>query len=464
VTVSLTYDAQLSRVRIGADSLGSAATAVVERSTDQIRWTTVRGGSAVAVTAGTMATLDDYEFAADVLNYYRVTYPAALSFVAAGTAAHGNNASVVPGLPAGLASGDRMYMLAAIRNSPTGVPTTPAGWTLLVDGANMRLFGKVAGGAEVAPTVSFTGGVANADTSAQIAAFRGAELNPSYLAQQLNVSGQDITTPSIVFPTGETLFDSVLLYFGWKQDDWTSVDTLTNAIEIGEPDTTTGDDQGIVWDYRITAFSFSAVASRTFTVTGGVAAISRGGVAAFEPTLATQSNSITPVLGGVWLKFISRPFLNTRVEPWGDIQWTRRSRNGVFEVVGRSTRVAVSDVRLSREGLLALMTLTVADYERLDLVLAGGDPVFLHAPADHPLPSMHVDVGDVQITSPVPGTHFFTLPLTQIAAPAPEVVGATSTFQTLLNNYATFADVLAAFATFQEILDEIAQPADIEVP
>lgn len=464
MTVTLTYDAQLSRVRITANSLGTATAAVVERSTDQIRWTTVRGGTAVPVTAGVMGTVDDYEFNADVLNYYRVTYPSALSFVAAGTAAHGNNASVVPGLPAGLASGDRMYMLAAIRNSPAGIPSTPAGWTLLVDGTNMRLFGKIAGGSESAPTVSFTGGVANADTTAQIAAFRGTELNPTYSAQQLNASAQDITTPSIVFPTGESLFDSVLLYFGWKQDDWTSVDTLANSVEIGEPDTVTGDDQGIVWDYRITAFSFTALATRTFTVTGGVSAISRGGAAVFEPTVSTQTNSITPVLGGVWLKFIARPFLNTMVAPWGDIQWTRRSRNGVFDVVGRSLRVSVSDLRSSREGPLQLKTDNVDDYERLDLVLAGGDPVFVHSPADHPLPSMYADIGDVQIVSPVPGTHFFTLPLTQVAAPAPEIVGATATYQTVINNYATYSDVLVAFATYGELLEEIAQPEDIEVP
>lgn len=465
MTVTLAYDTQLSRVRINADSLGDALTATVERSTDQIRWTTVRGGVDVTVTAGAISTVDDYEFAADVLNYYRVTYTAAMTFVAAGTVAHGVNASVAPSPPAGLQTGDTMYLLAAIRNSGAGTPNTPTGWAPLVDAGNMRVFTKTAGASEAAPTVSFTGGVANADTTAQIAAWRGVNPTPVGIPTTLlNGSGQNIDVPAITLPT--TLNGGLNLWVGWKQDDWTSVDVVSGGTEIGEPDTTTGDDQGVVWDYRILAktTSFVNLTARVFTVTGGVAAISRGATAVFQHALTTQTNSITPTLDGVWLKFIARPFLNTLVQPWGDIQWTRRSRSGVFDVVGRSTRVAVTDVRLSREGPLSVYTQTSADYERLDLVLAGGDPVFLHAPAGHPLPSMYVDVGDVQIDSPVPGTYFFTLPLTQVAAPAPEIVGATSTFQTLLSNYATFSDVLAGFATFQEILDEIAQPADIEVP
>lgn len=465
MTVTLSYDPQLSRVRVDATGLGDALTATVERSTDQIRWTTVRGGSNVAVTAGAIPTVDDFEFSADVLNYYRVSYTAAMSFVAAGTAAHGVNASVVPGLPAGLLQGDTMYLLAAIRNSGAGTPTTPSGWTPVVDAGNMRLFTKTAGASESAPTVAFTGGVANADTTAQIAAFRGVDPDPIGIpTTQLNGSGQNVDVPAITLPSA--LDGGLNLWIGWKADDWTSVDVVSGGTEIGEPDTTTGDDQGVVWDYRILAktTSFVNLTARVFTVTGGVAAISRGATAVFQHSLATQTNSITPMLDGVWLKFIARPFLNTLVEPWGDIRWTRRSRNGVFEVVGRSSRVSVADVRLSKEGTLQLKTLTVDDFERLDLVLAGGDPVFLHAPAGHPLPSMYVDVGDVQMDSPVPGTFFFTLPLTQVSAPAAEIVGATATYQTVINNYATYTAVLSAFATYGDLLEEIAQPADIEVP
>jgi hypothetical protein len=71
----LTYDLVLSRVRIDLAVVRAAAgvdgTGVVQRSTDQIQWSTVRGGGAAPVTAAAVP-LDDYEFAPDVTNYYRV--------------------------------------------------------------------------------------------------------------------------------------------------------------------------------------------------------------------------------------------------------------------------------------------------------------------------------------------------------------------------------------------------------
>jgi len=403
-----------------------------------------------------MATLDDYEFDAEVVNYYRVTYPDAMSYVAAGSASHANNASVSPGLPAGGAQGDLLLILAAIRNSGAGAPATPSGYTLLVDGSNVKLFGKIAGSSESAPTVTFTGGVANADTSAQMAALRGVALNPIGFATALNGSAQDITTPG--FDLVEAVSLAALIYFGWKQDDWTSVDVVTSGTEIGEPDTTTGDDQGIVWDYQLsTASTLTTVATRTFAVTGGAAAISRGGVAVFEPTQLTQSNTITPSLGGVaWIKSISRPFLNTAVEGFDTINVTRRPRHGVFDVVGRSYPVAVTDLRGSREFDLHVVARSETDRDRLDLVFASGDPVFLHVPPEWPIPSLYAVIDTVSDDRPVPGTHLFTLPMIQVAAPAADIVGATATYQTVVNNYATYTDVLAAFATYQDILDEIA--------
>lgn len=462
MAVTCTYNTDLSRVTITATGLGDAITASVERSTNQIRWATVRGGATVAVTAGVMDAVDDYEFNADVVNYYRVTYTAAMSFVAAGAAAHGNNASVAPGLPAGLTQGDNMYLLAAIRNSGTGVPTTPTGWSKLIDAGNMCLYGKTAGASESAPTVSFTGGVANADTSGQIAAFRGVNMTPVVAAAtQLNGSGQDIAVPAITL--ADPLAGGLNLWVGWKQDDWTSVDVVSGGTEIGEPDTTTGDDQGIVWDYRILPHSttFTNLSTRTFTVTGGGAAISRAGTAVFEHALTDQIGSVTPTLDGVWLKFIARPFLNTQVDAYGEVNVTRRARNAVFDVVGRTVPVAVTDVRAGREYPLSVTTLTSETHSRLDFAVLGGDPVFVHAPPGSPVPTMYAVIGDTSDDQPVPGTHLWTLPLTEVAAPAPEIVGATITWQGVVNAYATWQDVLDSQSTWADLLTLIGDPADI---
>lgn len=69
-----TYDATLSRVQLNASGLtGSPVTAIIDRSTDQLNWTTVRGASAVSIVAGaTTFPTDDYEFPPDVLIYYRL--------------------------------------------------------------------------------------------------------------------------------------------------------------------------------------------------------------------------------------------------------------------------------------------------------------------------------------------------------------------------------------------------------
>lgn len=464
MTVTLTYDTALSRVRVAATGLPTDAAVTVQRSTNQITWTTVRGGIDVAVSAGVMSPVDDYEFEPDVPNYYRVTYPAAMSFVNAGTAAHASNASVSPGVPAGIAAGDVLLMLAAIRNSGAGTPNTPAGWELLVNGSNMRLFGKVAGGAESAPTVTFAGGVANADTSAQIAAWRGIDLSPLTAAQQLNASGQDIACPALLLT--EAVDHAMVLHAGWKQDDWTSVGTVTDGIEIGEPDTTTGDDQGIVWDYRlITTFAFSAVAARTFPVTGGAAAISRGATAVFSTTYLSESDDITPTLDTVWLKNINRPFLNrpVAVTAWSDVE--RRARAGVFDIIGRTMPVAVTDLRSSRRYTLALLASTPDEADELDLCLASGDPILIHVPADCPIPGMYAVAGDVAVSRPnrLSNRRIVNLPLVECAAPAPEIVGATNTWAAVIATYATWADLIAANPTWQDVLDGIADPGDVVV-
>jgi hypothetical protein len=466
MSVTLIYDTTLSRVQIAATGLGDAVTAVVERSTNQITWTTVRGGVDVPVTAGVMATVDDYEFAPDTLNYYRATYTAAMSFVAAGTVAHGNNASVVPGLPAGLAAGDAMFLLAAIRNSGTGVPNTPAGWTKLADAGNMCLFGKPAGASESAPTVSFAGGVANADTSAQIAAFRGVDMTPFGVPTvQLNGSAQDIVAPAITLPSN--LAGGLNLWAGWKQDDWTSVAVVSGGTEIDEPDTITGDDQGIVWDYRILAHAtvFSNLTARTFAVTGGASAISRAATLVFQHALTNQSNSITPALGGVWLKNLSRPFLNrpVTVTEFSDIE--RPARNGIFPIIGRTYPIARTDLRLGRAWTVEIKAETVAESDELDLCLAAGDPVLVHVPADSDVPGGYVVIGDVTIgkKSRTSGRRYLTLPMTEVAAPGPDVVGATNTWASVIATYATWADEIADNSTWQDVVNGIAAPGDVIV-
>lgn len=275
----------------------------------------------VATTSGPLWTTDNAE---DGFDWYvggeRVTVTdvaaSTITYGAVGTVSHGNNASVTPGLPASLAQGNLMVMVAAIRNSGAGVPDTPSGWTrwpVFQSTDNVQVFAKIAGASESGPTVTFTGGVANADTTAQIIRLAGkwhdAEFALLSKASCLNDSAQNITYPGLSKPKAD---DCLILYVGWKQDDWTSV--ASPGTEIAEPDTTTGDDQGIVWAYQIQT-SRTAIPSNVFTVTGGASAISRGAVMAIRCDY--QTATVTRSVNGV----IKSHSAGAEVRLWTPMRW-----------------------------------------------------------------------------------------------------------------------------------------------
>lgn len=466
--LALTYSSALSSVVLSATSLGSAAdVALFEHSTDQISWAVVRGGGAVPIVAGS-ASVSHYEFVPGVLNYYRcsavdTTSP---SYVAAGVAATANNASVAPALPAGYAEGDLLVVFAAIRNSGAGSVVTPSGWSVLLRVDNIALFGKRAGsGVESAPTVAVTGGVVNADVIAQMAAFRNAELTPAATSYQLNPSGQNITYPGL--PAVDATW-ALALILGWKQDDWTSVATATGATaEIGEPDITTGDDTGIVWNYQLMDTTPVAVAPGAFVVTGGASAISYGATVALRRAdyVTRTTATTTPPMTEVWLKFPGQPYLNRSVTLTGWTETSRASRVGVFPIVGRRDPVAAPDLHSPRTITVTLFADTEAEVAAIDLVLSTGNVMLLHIPPTCALKSMYASIGTYTYVKPASRSHkaTFTIPLTEVAAPDLSIIGYTVTWATLITRYASWTDVVAANANWSAVLALTGSPADILV-
>jgi hypothetical protein len=209
------------------------------------------------------------------------------TFVGVGTGVTGNNASLQPPLPASLVADDSLFLVATIRNAGTGSPNTPAGWELLATNDSVKLFGKryVVGDSNNTPTVTFTGGAAGEDTTAQIVAFRGAAVFASGSANSSGAAAQNITYPSLTITTN----GQVVLLIGFKQDDWTSVATVGGFTEIGEVTSIAGNDSGHVWDYVIQTTAAN-ITGASFTVTGGVTANTRGMTVAigFKPDLASQ--------------------------------------------------------------------------------------------------------------------------------------------------------------------------------
>lgn len=74
MTFTATFDDTAGRVRLEVSAAPATAdTALFERNSGGTRWTTVRGGEAVALLANA-CRLDDYEYPAGAATTYRVTY------------------------------------------------------------------------------------------------------------------------------------------------------------------------------------------------------------------------------------------------------------------------------------------------------------------------------------------------------------------------------------------------------
>lgn len=178
-----------------------------------------------------------------------------------------------------------------------------------------------------------------------------------------------------------------------------------------------------------------------------------------------QTATITPALDSVWLKFIARPYLNRRVtlNDWSDIE--RDARNGVFPVVGRIDPIAITDLHTSRTFTIALLTQTLDEASDLDLALSVGFPLYLHAPSDCGVPTVYAVAGSFnqKRTSRRGVRRLFEIPLTEVGAPGPDVVGSAGSWQTLLNNYGTWQDVLEDFPAWDDVAELIGSPSDIIV-
>jgi hypothetical protein len=369
-----------------AHGLGDANFARVERSTNGITWSTVRGGARVPVSAR-VAEVDDYEFVAGESNTYRVT-------------------------------------------------------PLLVE--------DFEGVLDVAATGTWV--------RSQTTPYAGAWCYSSDPA--LGDSGT--SDAAVTIPTGAATVE-----FFYRVSSEASFDFFRFLVDGVEVMAASGE---VPWTHvPVTAHDISAATTVTFRYQKDVS-FADGDDAAYVDelvfTLAAQTASITPVLDSVWIKSLARPFLNRAVTVTEFSEVERPSRNGVFGVVGRTLPVAVTDVRGSRRQTLTVKTETLAEAEDFDLVLASGDPIFLHVPQGSVFPGMYAVIEDITMTRrSVRGSRrYFELPLIECAAPGPDVVGATVTWSGIVNAFATWADLVATEATWHDVVERIGDPAEIVVP
>lgn len=269
-------DAEASALWVDVTSSGTSIRTYNSDATIRETWTTAAGDVPF-----------DIEMAAERATVTAVASNA-ITFVNSAAASHGNNASVSPAVPASITTGDLLLILAAIRTT-SGTVNTPSGWFDWINFGHVKLMAKRATSSESAPSVTFSGGAAGDDTSAQMCAFRNANL-PIASATQTNASAQNIAYPAL----GVDRTGTLIVYVGWKQDDWTSV--ASPGTEIGEPSTATGNDQGIVWAYSIQTAALDVTAA-SFTVTGGASAVSKGAV--IQVAGGMQTLTVTRAVNGV---------------------------------------------------------------------------------------------------------------------------------------------------------------------
>lgn len=471
---SLTYDETLSRVRVDADSL--CVTGVVDTYSRTVvsGWGTADTGQSWVV----VPTAGDYSVTGNV-GHIRV--PVENVFYNASLPAGGSNVDLTVSFSTDkIAAGAPQAVEVAGRQADT--QNFYAARALLNTDQSVTFdVRKRVANAQTVLNVAASSGVTHAASTfykvrlqviddlirAKIWLASGSE-PASWLASANDTSltsGSDVALRATV-ATGAS---NEPIQFNWdnlttatdlsavvdRTTDGVTYTTVRGASDVG---ITTGCElERIVDDYEFPVGQLITYRVRTVNEDGTV--------------LATTTCQIEVDLEDVWLKSIGRPFLNQRINcVLNPSPIVRRARNGINPIVGRSYPVAVTDVRASREVPLRVVTRTTAERQDLDLLIASGDPIFVHTPEAYPLPTMYAVIEDTTEARPVRNRdcdtdwRLWELPLVEVAAPGPDVVGSTSTWQTVVNTYATWADVLVAHATWADLLELIGDGSEVIVP
>lgn len=250
--------------------------------------------------------------------------------------------------------------------------------------------------------------------------------------------------------------------------------------------------------------SFADTAGRTWTMNGGAAIFGEVANPDFEAQtnidtsfvddagrtwsvnstaaiITSQTASITPDLTQIWLKSVTRPFLNrpivTECAAMGENELellvsggsvTRRTRAAAHPIIGRTYPIAVTDIALSRSWTMRLRTWNATALTTLDYLFASGDVIFIQVPAGCPETVEHgyVVAYDPSYTRHhrYPSRAIWDVALEEVAPPTADITYAENTWTTVINAYASWADLVAANASWNDVLALIPDPSEVIVP
>lgn len=463
MSLTATYNNTSAKVTVAiASAPANALTALIQRSPDQITWTTVRGATALPL-SGSAASIDDYEFSDSVVNYYQAIYQdtTAPTYVASGTVATttsvGSTVSVTPALPAGVVDGQTVFLMFSCTKVTAVLSAVTAGWTYIGNVGEFFLYGAPWFSGIVAPTATYTSVASGDVTVGKTFSYRNASVSPAAISPASVASSVTIPYPgSIAVGAGKGFT------IAWSQSTNTSVTP-----------TATTNDHGTGYSLLGYQAVTEPQASGNIVLTGGSAALGETLSVSLniDGTLTTvDTGSVTPTLTSAWIKNPLRPYLNRAVNIVGVADVTRDSRTGVFPVIARTLPVAVTDLFGGRSTTLTVRCPDRTTTDDLESCLLTGETLYFQAPKGAVAPTGYFVVGVTNgsatpITRQRPANtgvaRYLQLPVTEVAQPSPVIAATLSSWQTVISTYATWSAVIAAQASWTTLLQLVGSPTDV---
>lgn len=178
------------------------------------------------------------------------------------------------------------------------------------------------------------------------------------------------------------------------------------------------------------------------------------------PGTTLTTGQLTMPSGNIsWLRSPGQPALNMPVTIITPPTWDRPITQGVFDVLGRSRPVAVSQRRSSERGDLVVATLTEDERQALLALVADGSILYLTTPGGWGVGSVYVAVADISEARPSAlGSdpfRLFTLSLTVVDRPSGAALAAGNSWSDVLGAFTSWSQLSLTTDTWAVILEGV---------
>jgi hypothetical protein len=170
------------------------------------------------------------------------------------------------------------------------------------------------------------------------------------------------------------------------------------------------------------------------------------------------SSSVTVPSGGIdWLRSLSSPYLSSPVEVTSFPEKAAQGNVSLYQIIGKRLPIAAVDVMGAFTGTLS-MYVEGEGVDTMIAALADGYPMLLHSPPEHGEDRLYFVVNDYKVTrvSDLASDPGRIIALSIIEVDASRTVYGVSpvsyTWDTLDDDYATWAQVAAAYQTWNQVV------------